>query len=267
MTAITLFKQHMRSQRGTILTWCITLGFLTWMMVAMYNLMAASGALQDFAEMVGVMPPYIRTLFGAGSVNTFDTYVASMEYGGVVAIAFVIFLATYVPGLVSREVDERSSEFLLGLPVSRRVLVGARWLGLVTNLSVLALFQWIVLLAAAGKEAQPGPYFLASLNTVLVNIEIGTLLFLVSIFIDEYSRAVGACAGIVTCLFFLNSMIESATGILSTLRKVLPYARVDAAAILLHGKIAVADLVIPAVISVFLLCLTVRAFETKQIAG
>jgi len=262
-----LMKQQWRSDRWTIFTWGVIVAFLTWMLDGLYHVLDQTGTLAEFEQLMKSMPPVAQALLRGEGLSLYGTFVASMEYGGVMSIVFMIFVATYVPGLISKEIDQRSTEFLLALPVKRRSVIGLRWLGLVLTLSILAACQWIALVIVTGAEAQPSRYLVATLNMLLVYVATGTLLLLVSVFVDDYSKATGACAGIVTFLFFYNAMTETATGFLSTVRKALPFARFDPSSIITKGEVPGANMAILAAGTVVLLYLVVTVFDAKQVPG
>ena len=262
-----LLKQQWRSDRWTILTWCVTVVFLTWMTAGLYQVLDETGTLTEFQELVRTMPAAIRALFGPEGFDMFGSFVASVEYGTMMSISFMIFLATYVPGLITKEIDQRSSEFLLALPVKRSSVLGSRWLGLALTMAVMTLVQWVTLIAVTGTQAQPVRYLWASVNMYLLFLEIGTLLLLVSIFVDDYPKAAGICAGVVVLLFFFNGMTENATGFLVTLRSALPFARFDSGTIITTGKVPGADLALLAAGIAVVYYLAVRAFDAKQVAG
>jgi ABC-2 type transport system permease protein len=237
------------------------------MLAGLYQVLDKTGTLTEFQALVKSLPPALQALMGWQGLDLHGTFVASMAYGAVMSIVFIVFNATYVPGLISKEIDQRSAEFLLALPVRRRSVIGTRWLGLVVALAILAACQWIALVAVTGAEAQPVRYLVASLNMFLVYLETGTLLLLASVFVDDYSRATGACAGLVTFLFFYNGMTETATGLLATVRKAMPFARFDPSSIIARGEVPGANMAILAAGTVVLLYLAIRAFDAKQVVG
>lgn len=262
-----LMKKQWRSDRWTLVTWSITVAFLTWMTSGLYQVLNETGTLTEFQALVRSMPAGVQVLFGPGNFDMFGTFVASVEYGMMMSIAFIIFLATYVPGLISKEIDQGSSEFLLALPVKRSAILRSKWLGLATSMAVMTVTQWVALVLVAGKDVQPIRYLLASVNMYLLFLEVGTLLLLVSIFVDDYPRATAICAGIVTLLFFYSGMTENATGFLSCVRKALPFARFDSGAIITTGKVPSGDLAVLAAGTALLYFLAMRAFDTKQVTG
>lgn len=262
-----LLKQQWRSDRGTILTWCITVAFLTWMTSGLYQVLNESGMLTEFQNLVQAMPVAIRALFGPEGFDMFGTFVASVEYGALMSIAFMIFLATYVPGLISKEIDQRSSEFLLALPVKRSAVLGARWLSLAISMAIMTATQWVTLVLVTGDQAQPLRYLWASINMYLLFLEVGTLLLLVSIFVDDYPKSAGVSAGLVVLLFFYHGTTEQATGLLSTIREVLPFARFDSDAIISRGTVPGTDLALLALGTIVLFLLATRVFERKQVIG
>lgn len=262
-----LLKQQWRSDRWTVLSWCVTVALLAWLVIGLYDVMADSGALDLFNEMVSVMPPVVQALFGGVEFGLFGAYVTAMEYGGLMVITFIIFISVYVPGLITREIDRRNSEFLLSLPVTRTSMMTSRWIGLIISLAALELTQWVTLAAVGGPQFQPARFLLASLNMFLVFLETGGIVLLVSVFIDDYSRAVGIGASIVTFLFFFNSLTENATGALATLRGILPFGRFNPEAILTAGTVSAADIMVLVAGIAVLYLASIKAFNSKQIAG
>jgi len=262
-----LLKQQFRSDRGTILTWCITVAFLTWMTSGLYQVLNETGMLTEFEGLVQSMPAAIRTLFGPEGFDVFGTFVASIEYGAMMSIAFMIFLVTYVPGLISKEIDQHSSEFLLALPVKRSHVLMSRWLSLGLSMAIMTVTQWITLVLVTGEQAQPVRYLWASANMYFLFLEVGTLLLLVSLFVDDYPKAAAVCAGLVVLLFFYHGMAGETTGVLLTVREALPFARFDSDAIIARGGVPGTDLLLLAVGTAALLYLAVRAFDRKQVIG
>jgi len=262
-----LLKQQWRADRWTVLTWCVVVAFLTWMASGLYQVLNEVGLLTEFHNLIRTMPQAFRALFGGEDLNLFGTFVASIEYNALMAIAFMIFVATYVPGLISKEVDQRSSEFLLSLPVKRSSVLATRWLSMALSLAVITAVQWATLLIVTGEQAQPVRYLWASINMYLLFLQVGTLLLLVSVFVDDYPRSTAVCAGLVVLLFFYHGMTEEATGLLSAVRKGLPFARFDPDAIIGSGLVPVTDMALLALGTAPILCIAVLAFERKQVAG
>jgi ABC-2 type transport system permease protein len=262
-----LLKQQWRADRWTVLTWCVVVAFLTWMASGLYKVLNESGLLTQFQSLVLTMPPAFRALFGTEDFNLFGTFVASIEYNALMAITFMIFVATYVPGLISKEVDQRSSEFLLSLPVKRSMVLASRWLSMALSLAIITVVQWATLLIVTGEQAQPVPYLWASINMYLLFLQVGTLLLLVSVFVDDYPRSTAVCAGLVVLLFFYHGMTEEATGLLSAVRKGLPFARFDPGSVIGNGVVPVIDMTLLALGTAAILLMAVWAFDRKQVAG
>ena len=264
---VTLLRRQVKSDRWTILTWCVTVALLTWLVGAMYNVLVDAGAMEDLLRMVESLPLGLRVLFGQGGFTLESTFIAEMEYTSLGSIAFVVFLSTYVPSLISKEIDQRTSEFLLALPVRRTDVLLSRWLGLAIALAIIAAVQCGAVLLVTGTGIPPARYLLAGANMYLLYLDVGTLLLLASIFVDDYPKATGISAGIATFLFFYNGVAGEAKGFTASLRRALPFSRFDVAAILNGGTVPWADLAVLATQTVVLLFLAVKAFEAKQVMG
>lgn len=262
-----LLKQQWRADRWTVFTWCVLVILLMWMASGLYQVLNEAGLLTEFQNLVRTMPPAFRALFGAEDFNLFGTFIASIEYNALMAITFMIFVITYVPGLISKEIDQRSSEFLLSLPVKRSTILASRWLSMALSLAVITAVQCVTLVIVTGEQAQPVRYLWASINMYLLFLQIGTLLLLVSVFVDDYPRSTAVCAGLVVLLFFYHGMTEEATGFLLAVRKGLPFARFSPDSILGNGVVPVTDMALLALSTAALLYVGVLAFDRKQVAG
>lgn len=264
---MTLLRRQVKSDRWTILTWCVTVALLTWLVGAMYNVLVDAGAMEDLLRMVESVPSAIRVLFGQGGFSLESTFIAQMEYTSLGSIAFVVFLSTYVPSLLSKEIDQRTSEFLLALPVKRTTVLLSRWVGLAIALFVIAAVQCAAVLLVTGTGISPARYLLAGANMYLLYLDVGTILLLSSVFVDDYPKAAGVSAGIATFLFFYNGVAGEATGLAASLRRALPFSRFDAVTILTKGTVPWTDMAVLAVETMVVLALAVKAFEAKQVTG
>lgn len=263
-----LLRQQWRRDRGNLLGWSVTLALLTYYLAAAFHVFGDTGIMKQLATALETLPAGMKALFAAGDpIFTIQGWVEGMLYTGTIQLIFLIFTGLYVAGLVTRESDQRSLEFLLSLPVERSRVLLTRWLGLVANLAVLHLIHWVAVVLAVGKDARPLAYLWADINMFLAFTAIGGLLLLVSLFIDDYPRGVAALEGIAIAIFFAEMALEGDAGWQAALRKVLPFHYFNPSKIIAGGRFPTVDALILAGVSLLFLALAVLFFNRKQVAA
>lgn len=263
-----LFKQQLRGDRGNLIGWAVGLAALTWFMVMMYDSLAASGTLHDLMEALQAMPAAMQAwLAGGMPIVTFSGFVAGTLYGGMLPVMLAIYVGLYIPGIVTRDVDQHNMEFLLSLPVRRVSVIVTRWLAFIAGLAGLLFIQWLTMVAVSGGRGDALRYLIADLNLFLLFATVGGLLMFVTVFIDDQSRGLGVSMALALGLYFVYLLTEQATGILRTLRKALPFAHFISGDIISFGKVPWGDGIGLAVAALVLLLLTIVAFDRKQIAA
>lgn len=267
---LALLKQQFRSDWLTILGWSLVMAGLTWFLASMYWVFERSGVLVELERLIREMPPSVQALMGGQGIftmGTFEGYIEQVVYSGFIQLLLAIYVCIYVPSLISREVDQRSMEFLLSMPLKRRSLVMSRWSGFAVQVLLVCLLQWLVTVAVAGQASKPVAYLLASLNLSLVLVTVGTLALLASVFIDDYYQSVGASVTLGIGLFFANAALAERYKAGSWIRFLIPFSHLDVDRVIRQGKTPGSDMAILAIMSLALLSMTVFAFERKEIAA
>lgn len=265
---MTLLRQQWRRDRGSLLGWSVTLALLTFYLAAAFHVFGDTGMMKDLAKALESLPSGMKALFASGDpIFTIQGWVEGMLYTGTIQLIFLIFTGLYVAGLVTREMDQHSMEFLLSLPVERSRVILTRWLGLVLNLATLHLIHWLAVVLAVGKEARPLPYLWADINMFLVFTTVGGLLLIVSLFIDDYPRGVAALEGIAVAIFFAEMALEGDGGFKAVLRRVLPFHYFDPSGIIAGGRFPTTNVLILGVVSLLFLALAAYLFNRKQVTA
>lgn len=263
-----LFKQQWRTDRKTITGWTVALALLTWFTVSVYDYLVQSGVLDEIISALKDMPATLQAMIRSEApLSEFGGYVAGAVLNYVAVLIIAIFVGLYVPNLLSREAEQRHLEFLLAQPIRRTALILSRWATLLTGLAAVHAGIWLTLVAYGGPDPQPVRYFWAVLNMLLLFLAVGTLILLVTVFVDDLSASTGISMALSLGLWFGSSFLESATGTLASLRKLLPFAYFDPGRIITGGEIPWGNLIGLAIAAIVLLALTIVAFDRKQIAA
>lgn len=262
---MTLFWQHFRAQRGGLLIWLGTT------MVLVLGVTSSAGAATQqaglMAEMAAKLPPALRVLWGyVPGMNPVDSFIL-IKLGVLIAVVLPIYACLLAMGVVTREVDRRTADFLLALPVDRERLVLARWAVMAVDVALVALAVWATLVAGlktAGLTGSFGGYFWMLAEAWLLGVAIGSLALLASIWIDDYSFGVKVSLAGVGVLYVLDITMRVAE-LSRWARFFNPYTYVDLTQPILTGHPAWGDTVVLLLAVAAATGLAARAFARKQI--
>jgi len=268
---MSLLKHQLRTELVSLVTWALTLGVLIFYTVYIWKQLKESGGLTDLEEMLRSMPPAFKGIYGSAfSMTQLNGWLQGYVFGGYLNLIYSVYIGLFVAGMITREADQRTLEFLLTLPVTRTQLILSRWLGMVVSLAFLHLTHVAAVglgVMAIGQQPAWGNFLVATVNSLLLFTAIGGILLAVTLFINDYGPAVGAGIGIAAGLYLIYSLTESATGVLMTLRKLDPFALFNAGPIIGQGEVPWANMAILAGAAAVALALSVYLFERKQIAA
>lgn len=263
---MTLFWQHFRAYFSGLLIWMGATALLT---VAITR--AAPAAVIDDATFSAMqaLPEAIRNMLGyQEGLSALDSYIV-LKFSSWAALIGGLYAPLLALSIVTREVDRRTIDFLLALPVERARVLLSRVGVMLLNSGLVVLTMWLVLrydLAAQGLEGSWGGYALMLINTWLLVIAIGSVALLTSIWIDEYSLGVRLWLGGVTGIFFLDLAMKAA-GLSRWQRVLSPFSYADGPKVLQTGEIPLIDAVVLIGVTVAAVAASVWAFQRKQIAA
>lgn len=150
-------------------------------MGAMADTMANMGT---FASVFGMDRLSIATLEGF--------YVA--EVGSIHTLGGSMFAALLGIGLLSKEEEGHTGDFLHTLPISRKEVVGAKYAALTTGVTVfnvISVALYLLGIVILGEEISMNEFFLYHGMQWLLHLEIGTICFLISAFSRKNKLGVG----------------------------------------------------------------------------
>ncbi|MGE5676330.1 MAG: ABC transporter permease subunit [Mycobacterium leprae] len=267
---MSLFRQHAKSEAISVIVWAVSIGLVTFFATCMWNVLRASGELAELQKAIDQAQGVIRGMLGPGaSLLSIDGWIQGYVLGSWTSVLWVIFTAMFVVGMITREMDRRTIEFVLSRPISRARLLLARWGVLALSLVFMHLVQFVGLwsaLATLGQVGHLGRYAVAEVNSLLLYLFLGGLMLLVSLYFDDYGPGTGAILGIGLALNLAHMALADATGGLKKLRELLPFSLYDVQAIISKGTVPWAHLVILGSGALLFLLLSVWLFERKQIA-
>jgi ABC-2 type transport system permease protein len=235
---MTLFGQYFRAQFK---------GFLIWLGVGVLYAFLLSSSARSFVDTNSLenLPPSLLVMFGdIKGFNPIDGYIAFSVIKGLgwVPPLYAVIVALSV---VTREVDRRTVEFLLALPVRRTQLLASRIAVVFVNLTLVVGAEWAITrldLARQGYVASWGNVFMVFLNIWLLTLALGAVTLMASMWIDDYSLGVKLCLGLLSLALFVDLALKAAN-VSKWVRAFSPFSYVDAAEVIRSGGIAWSSLI------------------------
>jgi len=260
---MTLFRQHFRAELGALLGWAAGLGLYAYFIATFYaNVAKERTALEEYMKN---LPPSLKVIFGNEvSLATLAGWL-QVEIYSYLPLLLAIYAAIAVAGIISREIDRGTAEFLFGLPVGRIRLVLARFAAFALNVALLHFTVYAAAWAGAARIGEAFP-FDASLRVVAMSylavLAVSALLLLTSVFIPDYSRALFTGLGISVGLYVFSMALRAAGK--EALLPWLIFGRYDAAALVRTGA-NVVDAAVLAGYTVVLVAAAVWAFSRRDL--
>jgi len=199
---MTVFKHEIKQIRMTLLIWGGVVGLMILVCMLTYPGMNsdASNALDNMGA--------LSAAFGMDNLSISSLMgLYGLECGNVLAIGGAFFAALIGIGMLSKEENGHTAEFLLTHPISRRRVVVEK---LFATLFIVVLFNVLCLLFSIASFAIIGEmknvvwdsFWLFHLAQFVMQIEIAFICFGISAFIKRGGIGVGL--GLAALMYFLN---------------------------------------------------------------
>lgn len=259
---MTLFRQFFMAHLKGLLIWTAVGALL------MLSGTRSAGTFID-SNALAAMPQNIVNLYGdISGLSSVDSYLV-VVVGKLTLLIPALYAVILALSVVTREVDRRTVEFLLSLPVQRTQVLLARLGVMAVNITVVVGSIWAVLrfdLPAMGYEGTWPHLDLLFVNVWLLSFALGALTLAGSMWVDDYSVAVKLFTGVVTLSYFME-MILRAASVSRAGRVISPFSYVDIAGVIRHGSIGAGNGIVLAVAIAAGVAVSFWAFNRKQFSA
>ena len=171
-----IYMRELKAHRKSLIIWCVGMVFLIAAGMGKYSAGAAAGD-NSMNELMLKMPKSLQNLFGVG---VFDLTIA-LDFFSVLFL-YILFMAAIHAvmlgsGIISKEERDRTAEFLLVKPVSRRKIMTAK---IFASVTILAVFFLVTYAASYGilSYYSKGAAFESGLMKLMASFGAIQLLFL-----------------------------------------------------------------------------------------
>ena len=232
---MTLFLHELKRDRTKLIVWSGAIALMLLISIVIYPQMTSQ--MSEIGDMFSEMGGFSEA-FNMDKINfgEFRGYFA-VECGNVLGLGGAFFAALLGIAALAKEERERTAEFLLTHPVSRRRVVSEKLAAVLAEIVILNLAVVIAALAATlaiGEKIDAKLFFLIFLGYFLMQIEIACVMFGLSAFLR--GNGFGIALGAAFVLYFLN-ILANLTDKAEALRYITPFSYADGTAIVASGGI------------------------------
>lgn len=234
-----ILRRELRSNLKGLVIWIIAMALLNFLLIAIYPTMAADRGALD--EMMSMYPEAMIKMFGMEKLLITDP----LGFYGVEAYFMVvlfggIYAAILGSGILAKEEDEKTIEFLLAKPVSRSQVIVEKMLTWVTYLAVfnlaIGLVSWLAFQVFDMGEYSGTTLFWMLAAPLFIHLFFAGLGFLTALFFTRRKSALSISIGMVLGLYFVNT-IALLSDKFSFLSWITPFRYMDAGDIFTEGSI------------------------------
>lgn len=232
-----LFKHELRWGRLTLLLWTMVIAFMLGICVLIYPEM--KDQMSQISGMFADMGSF-SAAFGMDKIN-FGEFIGyfGVECGNILGLGGAFFASLLGINALAKEEKEQTAEFLLTHPVSRSKIVFQKLWAVITQIFVLNVVAFAVVILTMGIIGETGGLKIVALMYLayfILQLEISCVCFGISAFISRGGLGIGL--GLAAFCYFLN-IIANLTEEARFLKYITPFGYTEGADIISRGSIDV----------------------------
>lgn len=176
-----LFKQECKMNMKSLLIWLVCVSGMCLFCILLFS--SVKESMEGMAATMAAMGAF-ASAFGMDrlSIATLEGFYAT-EVGTVHTLGGAMFAALLGISLLSKEEEGHTGDFLHTLPISRKEVVGAKYMTLATGVTVfnvISVALYLLGIVILGEEIAMREFFLYHVMQWILHFEIGTVCFLIS---------------------------------------------------------------------------------------
>lgn len=264
-----IFNRELRRNLKAFLVWTISMSLFIAMIIAFYPSIADNAV--DYAKMLDQLPKAMLSAFNLDTLSLADPL---GFYGAEAYVLVLLFASVYAvqlgAGILSKEEDERTIEFLLAKPISRAQIV---WEKIWSVLFYLTLFNVVtsgvtyVGLEMVKREAyNRAALFYLFLGAYVVQMVFAALGLLISVFVTKAKSILPLSIGIVLGSYIISVMAKMSARV-EFFKYLTPFSYADAGEIINTGTPQIGYMVLSLALIMAAVLGTFYFYERKDITA
>lgn len=261
-----IFFRELKAHRKSLIIWSMVMFFMIVSSIGKFTAYAATG--QSMNKILSQIPSSIKAVLGMGG---FDLTKISGFYG--MLYLYLLLLAAVHASLlganiIAKEERDKTTEFLLVKPVSRRKIITAKLLAALFNIVVFNVVTLVFSITLLGKYAN-GEDITSEICILMIGMFILQMMFLViGTAAAAVSRRPKSAASVATAVLLSTFIISSVININSNLESfkyITPFEYFKAEKLLNGGGFEPIFLILSFVIIALLVFVTYASYKHRDL--
>ncbi|OIK16022.1 ABC transporter permease [Bacillus sp. MUM 116] len=260
-----IFLHELKAYRKSTMIWTLSLSALIVFFLSMFP-----GLTQDadqFKKLLENYPETVRKALGV-SIDSITSLLGFYSYGFTnVVLCGSIQAMNLGTSILSKEVREKTADFLLTKPVTRKQIVTAKLLAVIISLVMTNVIYMVIAFIAASAVSEKSfdfnTFLLISLSALLIELMFVALGVLISVSVPKIKSVLPISLGTVFGFYILN-MLGSVIGEKS-IRYLTPFKYYEASYIIKHSSYDAAFIIIEIVFILAAIAVSYVIYSKKDI--
>lgn len=232
---MTLIKHELRQGKASFFIWTASIGFL--LVTCIFLFPEMKGQMNGVNDMFASMGSFTQA-FGMDRLN-FGTLTGfyAVECGNILGLGGAFFASLCAVGILSKEEKDKTAEFLLTHPVSRKRVITEKLIAVLIQITAMNIIIYALAVGSIAVVGETIPWKEISLMHIayyLLQLELAGICFGISAFLRKGSVGVGL--GIAAMMYFLN-LIENIADVAEFLKYITPFGYCEGADIVSNGSL------------------------------
>ena len=261
---MTICKQELKNGRISLIIWSAIIAFLLAVCVFIYPELAEQmGELEEMFNNMGSFSDAfgMEALTEGGFLGFF-----SLECAEMLGIGGALFAAILGIGMLSKEEQNGTAEFLLSHPIKRSRLISEKLLALVAQILIFNAAQVAVTalsILAIGEEVDVGKLALIFLSFLILHLEVAAISFGISSALRRGGIGIGLG---IALLFYFVSLASGVSESLEFLKYLTPFSYTSGSYIIEHTSLEWKYIIIGAVLTAGSIIAAYAVYNKKDIS-
>ena len=260
---MTLVKHELRQGKASFLIWMASIGFLLAICIFLFPEM--KGQMEGINDMFASMGSFTQA-FGMDRLN-FGTLIGfyAVECGNILGLGGAFYASVCAVGILSKEEKDKTAEFLLTHPVSRKRVLTEKLIAVLIQIAAMNIIFFVLAIGSIAVVGETIPWkeiSLMHLAYYLLQLELAGICFGISAFLRKGSVGIGL--GIAVMMYFLN-LIANIADVAGFFKYITPFGYCEGADIVSNGSLDCTLVVIGVVIGISGIIITYLKYTKKDI--
>ena len=260
---MTLTKHELKQSFTSLAIWTSAIGFFIVVCVLLFPEM--KGEMENVSDVFASMGAFTEA-FGMDRLN-FGTLTGfyGIECGNILGIGGAFFASLIGVSALAKEEKDKTAEFLLAHPISRKHLITSKLIAVFLQLVILNVINYLLAIGSIviiGEELPWKEVSLLHLAYFLVQVELAGICFGISAFLRRGGMGLGI--GVASMMYFLN-IVANISDSAKFLKYVTPFGFADSADIIENVGIDVAMVGIGMLVALICIALAYWKYQKKDI--